>query len=162
MRLKKVSLQFLLGTLLLLWTAVSLGTDRNIEECASYENLFEQVVCYAGAAKTINDLNPCDQAMHDGVRYQCYAIFAEHSASPDVCHKIPSNTNEHRSLIDVCLSDVALKAHDPDICESILTPGLRDSCYFKLARKLGKHVLCEKIKDDGLKTVCTGKPVIVE
>ena len=102
MRLKKVSLQFLLGTLLLLWTAVTLGTDRNIEECASYENLFEQVVCYAGAAKTINDLNPCDQAMHDGVRYQCYAIFAEHSASADVCHKIPSNTNEHRSLIDVC------------------------------------------------------------
>jgi len=162
MRLKIVSFLFLLGTFLFLWTPITLGTNDNIDECASYENLFEQVSCYAAAAKTINDLAPCNQAVHEGVRYQCFAIFAEHSASPDICHKIPSKTDEHRSLIDVCLSDVALKAHNPNICESISTSGLRDSCYFNLAKELGKFALCEKINDDGLKSVCTGKPVIAE
>jgi len=162
MRLKIVSFHFLLGTFLFLWTPVTLGINNNSEECASYENLFEQISCYAAVAKKTNDLAPCDQAVHEGVRYQCYAIFAEHSASRAVCQKIPSKTQEHRSLIDVCLSDVALKANDPNICETIVTSGLRDSCYLKLANKLSKHALCEKIKDDGLKSVCTGKPVVVE
>jgi len=162
MRPTIVSFPFLLGTLLFFWTTIALGTNSNIDECAPYENLFEQVSCYAAAAKTINDLAPCYRAVHEGVRYQCFAIFAEHSASPDICHKIPSKTDEHRSLIDVCLSDVALKAHNPNICESISTSGLRDSCYFKIAKELGKYALCEKINDDGLKSVCTGKPVIVE
>lgn len=93
---------------------------------------------------------------------ECYAIFAEHSASPAVCQKIPSKTQEHRSLIDVCLSDVAQKANDPNICETIITSGLRDSCYLKLAKKSGKHALCEKIKDDGLKSVCSEKSVIAD
>ena len=162
MRLKIVSFLFLLITFLFLWTPITLGTNDKIDECASFENLFEQISCYASAAKKINDLAPCDQAVHEGVRYQCYAIFAEHSASPDICHKIHSKTDEHRSLIDVCLSDVALKAHNPNICESISTSGLRDSCYFKLAKELDKYALCEKINDDGLKSVCAGKPVIVE
>lgn len=162
MRLKIVSFLFLLGTFLFLWTPITLGTNDNINKCASYENLFEQISCYASAAKKINDLAPCDQAVHEGVRYQCYAIFAEHSASPAVCQKIPSKTQEHRSLIDVCLSDVAQKANDPNICETIITSGLRDSCYLKLAKKSGKHALCEKIRDDGLKGVCNGKSVIVD
>lgn len=101
-------------------------------------------------------------AIHEGVRFQCYAIFAEHTASPEVCHRIPSKTAEHLTLIDGCLSDVALKARNPNNCEAISTPGIRDSCYLKLAKNLGKQALCGKIQDNGLKSVCTSKPVIVE
>ena len=162
MRLKIVSVLFLIGTFLFLSTTITLGTNDNIDECASYENLFEQISCYESAAKKIRDLAPCDQTVHEGVRYQCYTFFAEHSASPDVYQKIHSKTQEHRSLIDVCLSDVAQKANDPNICETIMNWGLRDSCYLKIANKLGKHALCEKIKDDGLKSVCNGKSVIVD
>ena len=162
MGLRAVSFQFLLGTTYLLCTTVSLWAKGNIDRCASYENLFKQVSCYAAAAKTKNDLAPCKKAAHDGVRYQCYAIFAEHSASPDVCHQIPSTSNEHRSLIDVCLSDVALKTQDQNVCNDILTPGIRDSCYFKIAKDLGNLALCEKIADEGLLSLCAGKPVIVD
>ena len=162
MRQKNLSSRFLLGALLWFWATIALGAESYNDECASQQDLLGQVVCYANAAKTVNDLAPCDQAVHEGVRYQCYAIFAEHAVSAEVCRQIPSKSEQHRSLIDVCLSDVALKAGNPDICESILTPGLRDSCYFKLAKKSGNQSLCEKITDKGIKSACTGKPVMIE
>jgi len=149
-------------TLLFIWATATFSSAINMEKCSSYKNPFEQISCYATAAKEINGLAPCDYASQEGVRYQCYAIFAEYSASPEVCHKIPPKTDEHRSLIDACLSDVAMKVRKPDLCESIETPGLRDSCYLRLAKKLGEGPLCAKIRDAGLKSACTGEPVIVE
>jgi hypothetical protein len=154
--------QFRLGALLLLVGATPLGAGANLDDCASRKDPFEQISCYAAAAKAANDIAPCDRATNEGVRYQCYAIFAEFSTSPDVCHTIPTTTPEHRSLVDVCISDVAKKARKPSLCEEIATPGIRDSCYLKLAREVGEPALCAKIRDAGLKSICTGKPVIVE
>jgi hypothetical protein len=150
------------GTLLSIWATAAFSFAMDMEKCAPYKNPFDRISCYAAAAKEINDLAPCDNASQEGVRYQCYAIFAEYSASPEVCHKIPQNTDEHLSLIDACLSDVAMKVRNPGLCESIKTPGLRDSCYLKLAMELGEGALCAKIQDVGLKSACTGEPVIVE
>ena len=161
-RCKIVTILFPLSPFIVFWMTVTLAASTNENECASYKSLLDQVSCYASLAKTTNNLAPCDQAEHKGVRYQCYAIFAEHITSPDICHKIPSYTEEHRSLIDVCLSDVALKAEDPIVCESIIASGIQDSCYLKLYEKSGNKALCEKIDDDGLKSICTGKPVIIE
>jgi hypothetical protein len=157
-----IIIQFRLGALLYLVTATSLGASVNIDDCASRKNLFKQISCYAAAAEASNDIAPCDQATDEGVRYQCYAIFAEHSSSPEVCSMIPVTTEEHRSLIDICLSDVAKKARNPSLCEKIVTPGLRDSCYLKLAIVAGDPALCAKIRDAGLKSTCSGKPVVVE
>jgi hypothetical protein len=154
--------QFRLGALLYLVTATSLGANVNLDDCASRKNLFEQISCYAAAAEASNDIAPCDQATDEGVRYQCYAIFAEYSSSPGVCSKIPATTEEHRSLVDICLSDVAKKERNPNLCEKIVTPGLRDSCYLKLAIVVGDPALCAKIRDPGLKSTCSGKPVAVE
>ena len=152
----------LIGLLVLCWAAIANAAGSDADICAAHENLFAQISCYAQAAKDANDPAPCDRAAHDGVRYQCYAITAEHMASSKLCQKIPAKTDEHRSLIDACLSDVALKAGDAGICADIFTAGLRDSCYFKLAEQTGRSSLCQKIEDKGMKSLCTGKPVIVE
>lgn len=162
MRLSDVSFRFPLRTLLFVWAVPTLGATGDIDECASYKNLIEQISCYTAVAKASNDWAPCDRASHEGVRYQCYSIFAEYSGSADVCHKIPPATDEHRSLIDVCLSDVAIKARNPSLCERISTPGLRDSCYVKLAKEVGDLALCAKIRDAGLKSACNGEAVIVK
>ena len=159
MGLAMASSRFPLRRLLLVAAVTVLNTTVNADECASDKNLFEQISCYAAAAKATNDLAACDRASHDGVRYQCYAIFAEYAVSPDACRKIPSATGEHRSLIDGCLSDVARKARDPGLCDHIETSGLRDSCYLKLAKALGDPALCAKIQDTGLRSACTGEPV---
>ena len=162
MRLTGISSWFLISTLLFLPVVTALSATANVDECNSKTNLLEQVSCYTAVAKANNDLAFCAQASHEGVRYQCYVIFAEHHASPDICLEIPSATEGHSSLIDSCLSDVAMKAHNPDICERIETTGLRDSCYLKLAKKVNQLALCEKILDVGLKSACTGEPVIVK
>lgn len=158
-------MKFYIYYLYLLLLIISFATDAastNVEECTSKSGLIEQISCYVSYAKAENDLSHCDKAAHEGVRYQCYAIYAEYSKSPEICHKIPSTSEDHRSLIDACLSDVAIKTHNSNLCEKIKTSGLRDSCYFKLAKNLNKTVFCENIQDAGLKSMCTGKPVIIE
>lgn len=162
LRSKAMSSRIVIGASLFLGAVSACSAAANTDECASRKNLFVQVSCYAAAAKATNDLAACDQASHEGVRYQCYAIFAEYSTSPEVCHKIPATTDEHRSLIDVCVSDVAAKARDPSLCEEIATPGLRDGCYLKLAKGTGAPALCARIRDPGLKSACSGEPVIVK
>lgn len=103
----------------LIFPLAATAIDEHADECASPSNPFEQVSCYAAAARTGNKLSACDRAGHEGVRYQCYEIFAEHTVSAPVCHRIPATTVEHRSLIDLCLSDVAVKSRDP---------GLKSTC----------------------------------
>jgi hypothetical protein len=125
-------------------------------------NPFRQISCYAAAAEAAGDVSVCDQAQHEGVRYQCYAVFAEYSVSEDVCTRIPVKNDEYRSLIDVCLSDVAKNARDPGICAEIATGGLRDSCILKVAQETNDKTLCSRIRDPGLKSTCTGEAVIVE
>jgi hypothetical protein len=164
MRVTNRSFRFFLCSFLIITldASVASGAEPNIDACAARKNLLEQISCYAAKAKAADDPAPCDQAALEGVRYQCYAIFAEYAASPDVCRRIPATTDEHRALIDVCLSDVALRLHDPDLCEQIVTSGLRDSCYLKLARELSERDFCVKIKDDGLRSSCTGAPVFIK
>ncbi len=146
----------------LLASTIAYSADTNDQDCSSKKNPFEQLSCYATMAKATNNLNACDQAAHAGVRYQCYAIFAEFSDSPAICNKIPATTNEHRSLIDICISDVAKKVHDASLCEGIITKGLRDSCYLKLANEMSDRTLCAKIQDAGLKSICSKKSAINE
>jgi hypothetical protein len=162
MQLLKTILLMFMGSFLVLESTVIQAANVHGDECASIKNSFEQISCYFNLAKKLNDLTVCDKASHEGVRYQCYALFAEYSKSSEICHKIPRVTKEHLSLIDICLSGVAFKASNPEICENINNSGLRDSCFFKLAKKSGDLTLCEKILDSGLKSGCSGQPVIVE
>lgn len=146
----------------MLVAAITPGAVAGLDECAVETSPIGQLTCYAAAAKATNATVPCDHAANEGVRYQCYAMFAEYAESPGVCHSIPATTAEHRSLADACLSDVARKARKPGICEYISAPGLRDSCYLKLALDLDDAALCAKVRDAGLNSTCSGKPVIVE
>lgn len=136
--------------------------SKSVDDCASSSNLIEQISCYASLAKADNNLFYCDKAAHKGVRYQCYAIYAEYSNAPEICHKIPSVSEDHKSLIDICLSDVALKTNNANLCESIKSSGLRDSCYFKLADNLNNTLMCENIQETGLKSMCYEEPVVIE
>ena len=157
-----MSFQATVIAVLLLATADTAGADVKIDGCATKKNLFEQISCYSAVAKETDNLVACDQASHEGVRYQCYAIFAEYSVSQEICHKIPAATDEHRSLTDACLSDVAMKAHNPSLCERIATAGLSDSCYSKLAKEMNEISLCAQIRDTSLANSCNNKAMLVK
>ena len=132
------------------------------EACWKTENLFDQVLCYAALATKHEDVSICNAASHDGVRYQCYSIYAERQSNPDACEEIPSSSADHKALRDACISDVAKKIGDFKLCEKVQTQGLRDSCYWGIVKKTGDTSLCEKIQDNGLKSGCTGKPIVIE
>ena len=142
----------------------SSSADTSLEEktCGKKKNLIDQLLCYAALATKLDDVSICNAASQEGVRYQCYAIYAERRFKPDVCEAIPSKSAELKDLRDVCISDVAKKAGDFTLCEKIETQGLRDSCYLGVAKKTGNTSICEKIQDKGLKSGCTGKPVYVQ
>ena len=130
--------------------------------CGKKKNLIDQTLCYAALATKHDDVSICNAASHEGVRYQCYAIYAERRSNPDVCEEIPSKSADHKGLRDACISDVAKKVGDFTLCEKVQTQGLRDSCYWGIAKKTGDTSLCEKIQDNRLKSGYTGKPVDIE
>ena len=142
----------------------SSNADTSLDEktCGEKKNLIDQILCYAALATNLDDVSICDAASHEGVRYQCYAIYAERQSKPDVCEAIPLKSAELKGLRDVCISDVAKKVGDFTLCEKIKTQGLRDSCYLGVAKKTGDTSICEKIQDKGLKSTCTGKPVYIQ
>lgn len=129
--------------------------------CAEIEDPFEQIDCYVTLATSSDDPSACNQAAHEGVKYQCYAILAERRSSTELCDAIPATSQDHRDLRDICISDVAKKVADPHLCERVQSAGLRDGCYSLIGQKTGNKALCEKIQDPGLKSLCSGESVIV-
>jgi hypothetical protein len=130
--------------------------------CEKKENLLDQILCFAALATKHDDFLICNAASHEGVKYQCFAIYAERRSNPDVCEEIPPKSSEHKDLRDSCISDVAKQNGDFTLCEKVQAQGLRDSCYWGIAKQTGDTSLCEKIQDSGLKSGCTGKPVYID
>jgi hypothetical protein len=130
--------------------------------CEENESLLGQTLCLSSLATKQDDFLICNAASHEGVKYQCYAIYAERRSTPDVCEEIPPTSTEHKDLRDSCISDVAKDNGDFILCEKVQSQGLRDSCYWGIAKQTGDTALCEKIHDNGLKSDCTGKPVYVD
>jgi hypothetical protein len=117
--------------------------------------LIEQVACYADLAVGTGNLEACEQAGHEGVRYQCLAVFAERTEDPIPCRQIPETTEEHLELKDLCLSDVTKARMDPALCEEISVPGFRDGCFFGVAQGIPDPNLCARITDEGLRNQCS-------
>jgi hypothetical protein len=144
-----------------LLSAPSAWAQGSVEECLA-QGLIEQITCLSDLAAAKKDPSLCDAAKHEGVKYQCYAVAAEKLGDWKICFDIPREPDESLKLRDLCISDVAEKAGDAALCEKIQTRNFKDSCYLKVYGKTGDEALCEKIADPGLKSLCTGEPVLVK
>ena len=137
------------------------AAPKTLAECAE-AGVIEQITCFTNAAKRHEDLTVCDQAEHTGVRYQCYALYAEHKQDPAPCRRIPTDDEEMQSLADVCLSDVAALKKDPQLCAEMETVTLRDDCYSKVAREVDNTEVCKNIRDEARRNFCQGIPTYME
>jgi len=160
------------------WLAVTLGlaacgdTDANDSshaaestartDCPTIENVVDQILCFADEAEAAGRLAACDAASAEGVRFQCYAIYAERAQTVEPCRLIPTEDEDLSDLRDACVSDVAKVTKQPDLCEEIGSHGLRDSCWLQVFRETGDAGLCDRIEDARLRSLCTGEPVYVE
>ena len=136
--------------------------SKEIVTCADKTNVFKQLDCFVSLAIYNDDVKICDNTKHEGVKYQCYAMFAERTKNWNICKSIPNETNEHKDLRSVCISDVAEVVMNSTLCDNIETPGIKDSCYLKVFKKTKDPNICEKIKGSGLKSLCTGEPYYIE
>lgn len=155
-----------LGLIAALLVAPAVGikaakADEKANACLRIKPVAERLLCLADVAKKSGTAKPCHQARHQGVRWQCVAILAEHLGDAALCRTIPRTDQEYQGLYDVCLSDVAKVRKEPALCAEIATAGLRDSCFLKLVRDGAPKALCARINDRGLKSLCTGEPVYV-
>jgi hypothetical protein len=136
--------------------------ETEADACLAETQVIEQLLCLADIAKRAADPEPCLRAAHEGVRWQCVAILAEHLKDAGLCRTIPRTDEEYQGLYDICLSDIAEVRQDPALCTEIETQGLRDSCYLKVVQRGASSELCARIVDPGLKSACTGEPVYLE
>lgn len=137
-------------------------TSRAGVRCDTVSSPIGRITCLADAASESRELTICDRASQEGVRYQCYAVYAERRSDPDACFRIPDTEEDLVDLRDICLSDVAALVGRPELCQGVQAPGLRDSCYLKVHQSTGDTTLCQRIQDPGLKSTCTGEPVRVD
>lgn len=142
---RKVLSMVLLAT----WPEISHAQIYDASRCRKLEAPANETLCLAKVAKDSETPSVCMLSRREGVRWQCLAIYAAHSGDGELCRSIPTTTAEHLRLRDLCLSDVALARESPALCKQIQAPGLRDSCYLKIARSL-----CERINDKNVKSQC--------
>ena len=86
-------------------------------QCEATENVIERIECYVEFATDNDDPSVCGQSTDEGVKYQCYAIVAERRDSVELCDVIPSRSQDHQELKDICISDVAKKILNALLCE---------------------------------------------
>ena len=132
------------------------------ESCIDKANVFEQIICLTDRAVELNDVAVCDRSKHVGVKYQCYAIFAEKVGNWKICNRIPTDNKDLLDLKSICISDVAKKINKEELCEKVEVQGFKDGCYMKIAESTDNKILCEKISDPGTKSFCTGEPIYIK
>ena len=131
-------------------------------DCQQIADLFDRTECYTDLAIEESDASICGDATHEGVRYQCYAIYAERQNDLEACEAIPTDSDEASVLHGACISDVAAIRSDAQLCARVEPESIRDGCYLKIAEATADRELCEKIVDRGLRSLCSGDTVWVQ
>jgi hypothetical protein len=144
-------------------------------KCTKIDNTINRITCAVDAARKNNDVRFCNSKFTP-VRYQCYAIYAEHTQDAFLCDAIPTNEEfgepaeimvDIQGIIDICKLDV-VKAkdnikEDTAICGTIKGIFLKDECYEAVAQGTGDISICENIERNmSIKDRCYGRPTFVE
>ena len=74
--MKKIFILFPVVIMQLL-TINQIAYPQVTESCIDKADVFEQIKCLTDQAVELNDVAVCDRSKHVGVKYQCYAIYAE-------------------------------------------------------------------------------------
>jgi len=158
---KKMFILFLV-VLIQVFTIKEIAYSQEAESCINKANLLEQIKCLTDRAVKIKDVAVCDRSKHVGVKYQCYAMYAEKVENWEICNRIPTDTKDLLDLKAICISDVAIKLMNKELCEKVDVQGFKDGCYMKIVESTGNKMLCEKISDPGMRSYCTGEPIYIK
>ena len=159
--MKQLSLLAVSGLLAMVATGVSAAaqTHGDGRQCRESGPLPNQIRCFLEAAKVEGDVAICEGAYDFAVRFQCIALFAEHSGDPAPCERIPIRNNRLLLMRDSCTSGVAAATRSPRLCEQVQLDVVRDACYLIQVVELnGAPELCERITKTAVKESCLEPP----
>jgi hypothetical protein len=114
-----------------------------------------QIKCFLKAAEEAKDAGICTAATEHAVRFNCLALYAEHSRDPGPCALIDAAAGDEQALQDACIAGVAVARGDLELCETAKLSVLRDACMMTLITEHDlDRTLCERITEPTLKSAC--------
>ena len=156
--------QVFLATLGLL-AVVMTSTPANAQnhprtaECGEADFLPNKIRCFLDAAEAQDDVSLCEGAYDFAVRFNCIALFAEHSGDPVSCARIPLRNNRLLVMRDSCISGVAAATRMPKLCEQVQLDVVRDACFLTQVVDLGAAPdLCRHITRSAIREICAQPP----
>ena len=117
-----------------------------------------QLRCLSKAAMAANDAGLCLLSQQPGVRWLCVAQVAVQGRDPSLCDRALGMEGEPKGVArDFCVTHLALTWNAAELCANLTTANLGDACYYQLVEAGANPRLCERVKNQGLKSIC-GKP----
>ncbi|UCF20897.1 MAG: hypothetical protein JSU87_05700 [Gemmatimonadota bacterium] len=129
-----------------------------IQGCEEIAKTFERVRCLVEFAAQQGDRGICNESQDEFVSYQCYGLYAQRMDDLDACELIPMDDPELATLRTGCITAIALKRDDVELCESFENQSNRDACHMRFARETGKREYCTKIINETLEQICMTEP----
>ncbi len=127
--------------------------------CSESVPLPNQIRCFIDAAQSAGDVGLCDGAYDFAVRFNCISLYAERSADPAPCERIPIRNNRMLLLRDSCIAGVAAATRSPQLCEQVQLVVVRDGCFLTQVVEFdGATELCARITKTAVKELCFAPP----
>ncbi len=124
--------------------------------CGDSDFLPNQIRCFLDAAESEGDVSLCEVAYDFAVRFNCIALFAEHSGDPVSCGRIPLRNNRMLVFRDSCISGVAAATRTPKLCEQVQLEMVRNACFLTQVVDLGAAPdLCRHITKSAVRELCS-------
>jgi hypothetical protein len=135
--------------------ALSAHGAAPVESCIAESWPLGQLKCLRQVAIDAGDPGLCLRSNDPAVRWQCVAAYAEHARDPSRCEILPPDDLEPAGITrELCRSHLAISWRDPDLCRSLNTLNLADSCLLQLVHRGAGKALCEKIENALIKDAC--------
>ena len=124
--------------------------------------------CYLGVARATANYSACAMVSDASLARSCGmelrdpALLCENEsagANRSLCEAVVSGSfapclGQAMEVKDECLARYALNASDPEACQSVTVPNMRNGCYSSLAASMGNITFCSLIDDDNLRASC--------
>lgn len=135
------------------------------EGCSLRDTAAQRIACYSDLAVRHHDPTVCLSAESADERWPCIANYAVVAGDAGTCDLLPGPESESQTegdlaqvSIDLCLTTLALVYRKPELCRSVVTPAMDDSCLAKLVSLGADPALCADIKSEELRAVCRPDP----
>ncbi len=125
-----------------------------IQDCEGIAKTFDRIRCLGEFAAQQGDRQICAESEDEFVRYQCYGLYAQRKDDLDACDLIPLDDPELLILHTACVTEIAVKRDEVELCANLERQSSRDACYLRFAEVSREPEHCERVINPAIKRDC--------